>query len=446
MINKFKKKLGKDAHLKELLTGSAVTFVIKITGMLIGYLVVLLISRKYGAEGVGLYGLTSKLLNSLAILGCLGMNISVLRYVGQFAKNANAPAWLKQLYGHITAFAFPFSVVVGIGLYFSAEIIALQLFENTTYIPALKISAFALPFFTINLINVEFIRGLKLLRVSEYLRSINRQLVIIVLLGLSVFSYGILDSVYALVVGLLLTFVFSMGFIIRYFKKNKAKPILEKGLTKKELLGTSMPMMTTAVASFVLANVGAVFLEIYSTTDQVGIFNVALRLAQLVSLVLVVVNTISGPKFAELYWAGKLKELKRVIRQSSKLIFWVSLVISGILILFSNFFLNFFGEEFRTGSMALIILIFGQMINAMAGSVGIFLNMSGNQKMLRNFIVLTSIIVLAGNFVLIPIYGIIGVAIATSIGSLIINLTCVIFIYRKMKIKTFYLPFLKFKS
>lgn len=442
MIKKFKNKLGKDANLKELLSGSAVTFVIKITGMLIAYLVVLLISRKYGAEGVGLYGLTSRLLNSLAILGCMGMNISVLRYVGQFAKNANAPSWLKQLYVHIATFAFPFSVLVGIGLYFSAENIALQLFENEIYIPALKISAFALPFFTLNLINVEFIRGLKLLKVSEYLRSINRQAVIILLLVLSVFGYGVLDSIYALVAGLLLTFVFSMGFIIRYFKKNKAKPLLEKGLTKKELLVTSMPMMTTAVASFVLANAGAVFLEIYSTTDQVGIFNVALRLAQLVSLVLVVVNTISGPKFAELYWAGKIEELKKVIQQSSKLIFWASIGVSAVLILFSKFFLNFFGEEFKTGSIPLIILIFGQVINAMAGSVGVFLNMSGNQEVLRNIILVISGLVFAGYILFIPKYGIFGAAMITSLGVALINFACVTFIYNKMKIRTFYIPFI----
>lgn len=442
MINKFKKKLGKDANLKELLHGSAVTFVIKVTGMLISYFVILIISRKYGAEGVGLYSLTSRLLNSLAIFGCLGLNISVLRYVGQFAKYSDAATHLKHLYVHLAKMAFPFGVAVGVVLYIFAEELAVGLFENATYVPALKISAFVLPFFTMNLINVEFIRGLKLLRVSEYLRSINKSLVIIVLLALSVFGFGILNPVYALVSGLLFTFVLSLGYILRYFKKNKPGLLIDKGLTAKEIFTTSSPMMMTAVASFMLANAGTFFLEIYTTTDQVGIFMVCISLAQLVSLVLVVVNTISAPKFAELYWAGKMKELKKMVRQSSKIIFYVSLMISVGLIVFSDFILGVFGKEYTVENVVLIILVFGQVVNATAGSSGIFMNMTGNQTLRRNIMIITTVIVLLGYFIIVPIYGIIGAACVAMGGAMILSVSSAWIVYKKLNFITAYIPFI----
>ena len=41
LIKKIQDKLSRDANLKELLSGSAITFVIKVTGMLIGYIAVL---------------------------------------------------------------------------------------------------------------------------------------------------------------------------------------------------------------------------------------------------------------------------------------------------------------------------------------------------------------------------------------------------------------------
>ncbi|SFN76407.1 Membrane protein involved in the export of O-antigen and teichoic acid [Salegentibacter flavus] len=441
MLQKFKNKLNKDANLKELLSGSAVTFAIKITGMLIGYGVVLLVSRKYGAEGTGIYSLTTSLLNSLAIFGGLGLNIAVLRYVGQFNKTENGLANMRKLFSYIFQFAFPFAVLVGISLFLLAEEVATKLFENPMYIPALKVGAVALPFFTLNLINVEFIRGLKMLKVSEYLRSINRQLVVIILLLLSVFSFGILDAVYAMVVGILISFVISMAYIGKYFKQHKSQDETSN-LERKELLKTSMPMMITAVASFILANAGVVFLEIYSTTDQVGIFNVCVRLAQLVSLVLVVVNTISAPKFAELFWAGKMVELQNVIRQSSRIIFLASFPISLFLMLFSSFVLGLFGKEFTTGTLALLVLIIGQMVNASAGSVGIFLNMSGNERLLRNLIVFTVLLTLIGYLAFIPKYGIVGAAFASTFGTVLLNVACVQQTYKKLKIKTYYLPFL----
>lgn len=441
MIKRIKTKLSKDDNLKELLSGSAITFVIKVVGMFFGYLVVWVISRKYGADGVGLYSLTSRLLNSLAIVGCLGLNISVLRYVGQYGKHPDAPARLKQLYGHAVKLAFPFAVFLGIVLYFFAEEVAVKLFENETYIPALKISAIALPFFAINLINIEFIRGLKRLKVSEYLRSINRPMIILALLLLSVFGAGILNPVYAYIVGLGCTFMVSLGYIFGYLRKAKSGISVKKGLQLKEVWSTSSPMMTKAVASFVFTNAGSVFLEIYAGTDQVGVFNVALRLAQLVSLILIVVNTISAPKFAELYWAGKTRELQKMITQTTKLIFWTSLSISILLVLFSNFFLGLFGTEFKTGSLAMIILVIAQMINAFAGSVGVFLNMSGNQKVLRNIMLGTMILTLVGYYFFTPLFGIFGTACVALFGALVVNVSSAVYVHKKLNIITYFQPF-----
>ena len=435
LIKKVKDKLSRDANLKELLSGSAITFVIKVTGMLIGYIAVLLVSRMYGAEGTGVYSLTTTVLNSLAILGGLGLNTAVLRYVGQFKKLENGMANLKELFKYICQLAFPFSIIVGISLFFLSEEVAVNVFDNPTYIPALKVGAVALPFFTLNLINVEFIRGLKLLKVSEYLRSINRQLVVVVILSFSILSYGILDAVYAAVIGIILSFILSLIFILNYFKKLKYDNTKKPDLTRKELVRTSIPMMTTAVASFVIANAGSFFLEMYSTTNEVGVFTVCLRLAQLVSLVLIVVNTISAPKFAELYWGGKRRELQKFIHQTSKLI-------SVTLIVFSNFALSLFGKEFVDGSLALVILIVGQLINAMTGSVGILLNMTGNQKVFKNIISITTLLLIGSYTIIVPSYGLLGASIVNLFGVAVLNFSLATYVYKKLKFQTFYIPFI----
>tara|TARA_R100000306_G_scaffold48922_1_gene46230 strand:- start:14678 stop:16054 length:1377 start_codon:yes stop_codon:yes gene_type:complete len=442
LIKKIQDKLSRDANLKELLSGSAITFVIKVTGMLIGYIAVLLVSRMYGAEGTGVYSLTTTVLNSLAILGGLGLNTAVLRYVGQFNKLENGMANLKELFKYICQLAFPFSIIVGILLFFLSEEVAVNVFDNPTYIPALKVGAVALPFFTLNLINVEFIRGLKLLKVSEYLRSINRQLVVVIILSFSILSYGILDAVYAAVLGIILSFILSLIFILNYFKKLKYDNTKKPDLTRKELLRTSIPMMTTAVASFVIANAGSFFLEMYSTTNEVGVFTVCLRLAQLVSLVLIVVNTISAPKFAELYWGGKRRELQKFIHQTSKLIFFISLIISVTLIVFSNFALSLFGEEFVDGSLALVILIVGQLINAMTGSVGILLNMTGNQKVFKNIISITTLLLIGSYIIIVPSYGLLGASIVNLFGVVVLNFSLATYVYKKLRFQTFYIPFI----
>ena len=63
---------------------------------------------------------------------------------------------------------------------------------------------------------------------------------------------------------------------------------------------------------------------------------------------------------------------------------------------------------------ALLILAFSQVINAMSGSVGIILNMTGKEKVFRNILFFALAINIVLNLFLIPIYGIEGAAIASA--------------------------------
>ena len=113
------------------------------------------------------------------------------------------------------------------------------------------------------------------------------------------------------------------------------------------------------------------------------------------------------------------------------------------MIALSKIVLSYFGKEFLLGHNILIILVFGQIINAATGSVGIFLNMTGNQKVLRNIIIATAVFVVMGYYLVIPIYGMLGAAIISVIGTTILNVFSAIYVYRKLQYVTFYIPFLK---
>ena len=116
MIQKLKNKLNGDIHFKEILTGSAITFVLKMSGMLLGYVVILIISRQYGAEGVGVYNLTLSLMTFVAMIAAMGMNVSILRYVGQFNKSGEEHK-LKLLYRYALELVVPFSLLLAFLLY-----------------------------------------------------------------------------------------------------------------------------------------------------------------------------------------------------------------------------------------------------------------------------------------------------------------------------------------
>lgn len=441
MINRLRNKLNHDIHLKEIFIGSAITFVLKMSGMLLGYLVILIISRQYGPEGVGIYNLTLSIMTLVAMMAAMGLDISILRYVGQFNKNGEEHK-LKLLYYYSIELVLPFSLLLAMLLYLFSGVIAQNVFHNSAYKSALEIAAIIIPFMALQNIGVEFIRGLKQLKISEFLRSVNRPLVnIILLLSLGFFVVNQLLPLYTLGVGVIVSATFTVYFIAKRVRKFKTKE--REIFSKKELVTTSLPMMITTVFSFVMGNISLFMLEIFSTTEEVGIFSVVLKIAMMISLVLVVVNTISAPKFSELFWAKKYDELQYVISNSTNTIFYSSLFLSVLVLLFSEPILILFGENFLFGNMALMYLLIGQLINSATGSVGYFMNMSGKEKAYRNITIFTLILSLILNLILIPSYGLNGAAIATFISVSILNVSAALYVKYTYNIKTYYSPILK---
>jgi len=279
LIKRLKDKLNGDIHLKEILSGSAVTFVLKMSGMLLGYLVVLIISRKYGAEGIGVYSLTLSMMTFVAMIAAMGMNVSILRYVGQFNKNGEEYK-LKLLYRYAVELVVPFSLFLAVLIFFFAGSIAENVFHNPVYKQALEFVAFIVPFMALQNINVEFIRGLKKLKVSEFLRSVNQPLINIILLSsLGLFMVDQLLPLYTLGVGVVTSAMYAMYYIVR--KIQKIKPREKNKFSKKELIATSMPMMVTVISSFIMVNVSLFMLEALSTTKEVGLYSVALKISML---------------------------------------------------------------------------------------------------------------------------------------------------------------------
>ncbi len=431
-------RLGSDKDLKEIFTGSFLTFVFRMGGMFVGYLVILYISNNFGAEGMGIYSLTISVITLMAMLSGLGFNMSVLRYVGQFNKEANNKK-LKLLYLYVLEITIPLSLIASVSLYMLSEFIATVFFNDIRYRDTLKIASFIIPFFSLFRLNVEYIRGLKDLKVSELLRSLSIPLVNI--LFLLIMAYNSSDPDIPLYSYAIATF-FSLMVSLYYIYKRVAHIQIDsrESFKKRELVNTSIPMLVTMLSTFIMGDVSLWLLQSFTTAKEVGVYNIALKISVLISLVLMVVNTIAAPKFSELYWAKEYTALKRVIAQSTKLIFLTSLFLAVTVILFRETILGLFGEEFIIGGSVLILLVFAQLFNALTGSVGIFLSMTGQQKILRNIIVITMVLTIVLNYIVIPIYGMNGAAFVFLLSSIIANVSSVYYVKTRLGYVTFYIP------
>ena len=436
MIKKIHNKISTDKNLKELLSGSAITFVFKISGMVLSYLLIYLISKELGAEGVGFYQIMLQTLTILGVIFGLGMNISILRYVGQF-NNVNEKPKIKLIYRYLITILGPVTILASIILYFSSDWITETLNKKAEYAQGLKIIAISLPFFTINQVSVEFIRGLKKLKISEFLRSVTRPLIIGMGFLIVKSSPTKIDLIYYLLISLVINSLISR-FVI--WREMKEIPRMAFTFTKVELFRTSAPMILSSISSYTFGFVPIFFLDYFNSQSEVGMYSIAHYLSTLSSLILIILNTILAPKIAELYWSDKAS-LQKLLTQSSIIGIIVSTIFSFALIAFGHFTLGLFGEEFTSSYYVLVILVIAQWINTWAGSVGLVLNMTGNQKSQSIISVATFALLLVIYPLLIINFGKEGAALGTLIGMAIINLSSLFIAYKKTKLIVAFIPF-----
>jgi O-antigen/teichoic acid export membrane protein len=104
----------------------------------------------------------------------------------------------------------------------------------------------------------------------------------------------------------------------------------------------------------------------------------------------------------------------------------VTVPVSLGLVVLGTTVLGWFGEEFTGGALALQVLLVGQVVNALCGSVGTVLLMIGRERELGIVSAASAVLNVVLNLVLIPRLGIVGAALASSASLVLFNVVLVV--------------------
>jgi O-antigen/teichoic acid export membrane protein len=182
---------------------------------------------------------------------------------------------------------------------------------------------------------------------------------------------------------------------------------------------------------------GQLSVGVWGATSDVANFAVAQRTGMLITFVLTAVNIVMAPKFAALYEDGNIEDLREVSLNATKLTVIGALPIVIVMILFPNFIISLFGGGFKDAGLYLQILAVGQFVNAITGSVGYLLSMSGNERDLRNSSLISGVSVLSLCLIFVPMYGALGAAFSTAFGVICQNLLASHFVNKRLGFSPF---------
>jgi len=444
MINKIKTKLSEDVHLKELIQGSLTFLILRIFGMMVGYTFTLIVTRNLGASAWGIFALSFTVFQITSVIGKLGLDTALLRFIAQYNAQRKVKT-AKYIYLKSIIVIIPLSFLLSVFLYYLSPLLAEKVFGKPHLASYFKLMSFALIPFVLLSINSESLRAFK--KIKEYITLQNLLPFLCAFIFFSIFFYilhikNIKVIIIAYILGIGVSFFISFLLLNKEFSNKNGE--LEK-ISLRQILSVSLPMFLSSSLFMVMSWTDTIMLGMWRTEEEVGIYNVAVRLSMITSFTLGAINSIAAPKFAEFWGKKDLEGLKKVAQQSTKLIFWTSAPVLVLYLTFPEWFMGLFGEEFKTGTLALMFLTTGQFVNAASGSVALILGMTGKEKFASYVILIATIINFMLNFVLIPKLGINGAAVASMVGLMFWNIIFLIYIYKSYGFVNIYIPILNEK-
>jgi len=430
MIQRIKNKvavLRADPHMREVARGTVLALFLKVIGAGLAFGFNVAVARLLGAEGTGLYFLALSVAVIGSVIGRVGLDNALLRFI---AIHATHEEWgkVKGVYALGMRMAITASGAVTLIVFLIAPWMATELFNKPELVEPLRwMSLSILPFALLNL-QAESLKGLKCIRDAMLVQGIGLPLVSLLLIYPLVQLASIAGVVWAYVVGS--TMIAGLG--VCAWRSSVAKH--EASVVTfpfNELWDSCKPLFITSVVNRALLPwTPIILLGIWASSDEVGVFSAASRVAMLMSFLLVVINNVVASKFAELYSKRDIKNLGAIARGSTLMVFVLISPIFLILIFQGHWVMGIYGKGFEEGVLVLSILAIGQLVNVVTGPVGLLLIMSGNEKTFNNVNIIMFVLQMLLLWLLIPYYGAKGAAIASALSVVMVNVTSAYLVYK----------------
>lgn len=404
--------------------------------LVFGYSVFL--ARVLDAGDLGRYFLGFSMLNFLVIVSMLGLDFAIWRYVALYIGKEESDNARSVIISSLVI-AAPSSLLFAVMWFISSGWIAETFFDDAELAHVFKWFAFALPFMVVARIFNASTQGLRKMRYQVISKDLGEQ-VSRFALSVVLVSSGIVGILFANIAAVAISAILAFWFL------QQNLPIIGIGKIKRqyrEVLHYSMPLAFSTVFSYLLLWLDTWILGFYEGSVDVGLYSIAGRVAILGTLVLASFNTMFAPVIADLYNRAEMERLKILFKFVTKWVVIISLPIFMIVVIFSIPLLGVFGNDFKTVSISLIILAAGQFINSSTGPVAGMVLMSGKPYMdLANNMsaVILNIILCV---LLIPVWGIVGAAIANGVTQATINIIRAAEIYFIMDLHGYDLTYLK---
>ncbi|MGA8650565.1 MAG: lipopolysaccharide biosynthesis protein [Xanthobacteraceae bacterium] len=402
---------GSDSSLVRRLAGAA--FLIRVVSAALTFVSQILLARWMGGFefGIYIYGWTWVLL--IGGMVDLGLGSAAQRFIPEYTEQKSF-ALLRGFLSGSRWLALLFGTIAGAAGAAAVKLLTPHI-DPATVIP-LYLSCAALPLFGVWSAQSGIARSYNWVNLGLSPVYVQRQLLLLALMGL-VYVLGFrADAVTATLVGVVALVSVGLGQVVAL--NRRLAGVVENGpraYSVRTWLAISVPIFVVEAFYYLLNYSDVIVLKQFRSADDVAIYYAAAKTIALVSFIYYSVAQTIAHKFVEYDVSGDREGLAAFLKQSVRLTFWPSLVVIVGLLALGHPLLRLFGREFTSGYYLMFIIAIGLLARASVGPAERLLNMLGERHACALVYAASFAISLILCVLMIPRLGLAGAAAASSI-------------------------------
>jgi O-antigen/teichoic acid export membrane protein len=389
--------------------GAAIVLVGNLFGMALSFVTRVVPARMLAPAEYGLLALAVTIVLVVGLVGNLGLPAGITRELPR----VDAPG---ETFATGFLLVLGFSTGLGVAIALLAAPLA-RLFAGPAFVEYLLLCSVAIPGLAVTKTVVGGFRGLE--------DMVGRVLVDNVMLRASIFlallaallgGFGGLGAMAGWAIGLVLTAVGGLALLaartdVSYRDLYRAV----SGRRARELLVFSVPLVGANVAWFLIRHLDNLFIGVYLESAALGVYDAAFTLTQVVLVFFWPIRVLMLPVVSGLESEGDIEEIRSVYELTTKWAVLLMLPLILVMVSFSRTVLTLvFGTSYTGGRLALVVLAVAFFTHAMAGTNRETLIALGHPEYVFRATAAAFVGNVVLNALLIPVYGIVGAAVASA--------------------------------
>ncbi len=388
-------------------------FFIRVFSAAIAFASQVVLARWMGSFEYGVFVFVWVWVLILSVISSAGLNVSMMRFLPQYTEQKSFDLLRGLLFrGRLIIFSFAalFSALALAVLYVWPDLV------RDYYLLPAYIVFFCVPVIVLTDAQDCIGRAYSWMHVALVPPYILRPLLVLVSMGSAAalgFPMVATTAAGCAVIAAFLTYATQTIFLQR--RLAATVPAGPRAYDTRFWMLTALPILFVEGIDLLLYNTDVLLISHYMTPSDAGIYFASLKTIGLVSFVHYAVGSSIANRISSLKARGDTAGLEIFVRDAAAWTFWPSLLaITGLLIV-GKPLLWLFGSEFTSGYSVMAILAVGILLRAAVGPAEFVMNMMGEQKTCATVLFFSVIANVALNVLLIPLYGLVGAAIATSL-------------------------------